>query len=120
MVKIETVRALALSLEEASEEPHFEKTSFRVRKKIFATVDIQKHKAVLKFSEADQSIFCAFDETIIYPVSGAWGKKGWTEVDLEKITQEMFMEALTTSYCQVASKRLAEKYRPSNDSKNII
>jgi hypothetical protein len=32
-------RAFALSLPGATEEPHFELTSFRVRKKIFATAD---------------------------------------------------------------------------------
>lgn len=39
MVSIETFRKLALSFENAAEEPHFEKTSFRVKKKIFATYD---------------------------------------------------------------------------------
>ena len=35
---LEEVRRLALSLPEATEEPHFDYTSFRVRRKIFATV----------------------------------------------------------------------------------
>lgn len=34
---LEEVRRLAMSLPEASEEPHFHYTSFRVRGKIFAT-----------------------------------------------------------------------------------
>jgi hypothetical protein len=36
-VKLEQARAYARSLPEATEEPHFESTSFRVRGKIFAT-----------------------------------------------------------------------------------
>jgi hypothetical protein len=36
-VKLEQARRYALSLPEATEEPHFEYTSFRVRGKIFAT-----------------------------------------------------------------------------------
>lgn len=39
MVSIDTLRKLALSFPEVTEEPHFEKTSFRVKKKIFATYD---------------------------------------------------------------------------------
>ena len=35
---LDQVRRLALSLPEATEEPHFDYTSFRVRGKIFATV----------------------------------------------------------------------------------
>ncbi len=33
MVTIDSLRKLALSFPEATEEPHFEKTSFRVKKK---------------------------------------------------------------------------------------
>jgi hypothetical protein len=36
-MKLEAARRLALALPEATEEPHFEYTSFRVRGKIFAT-----------------------------------------------------------------------------------
>ena len=37
MVTIDIFRKLALSFPEATEGPHFEKTSFRGKKKIFAT-----------------------------------------------------------------------------------
>jgi hypothetical protein len=36
-------RELALSFPEATEAPHFEKTSFRVKNKIFATLDLKKN-----------------------------------------------------------------------------
>ena len=36
------LRKFALSLPEATEEPHFHMTSFRVRKKIFVTTDPEK------------------------------------------------------------------------------
>lgn len=42
MVSIEAFRKLALSFPEVTEEPHFEKTSFRVKGKIFATYDLVK------------------------------------------------------------------------------
>ena len=115
MIDIETVRKLALEFDEAVEQPHFEKSSFRVRKKIFATLDIEKKTLTLKFSPADQSAFSAFDDSVIYPVSGGWGKQGWTIVELEKVEKDIFTDALTTSYCQVAPKKLAEKYRPSEE-----
>lgn len=111
MIDIETVRKFALEFDEAVEQPHFEKSSFRVRKKIFATLDIEKKTLTLKFSPADQSAFSTFDDSVIYPVLGAWGKQGWTIVELDKIEKDIFIDALTTSYCQVAPKKLAEKYR---------
>ncbi|MEZ0181271.1 hypothetical protein B0A75_02160 [Flavobacterium oncorhynchi] len=105
MVSIETFRKLALSFENAAEEPHFEKTSFRVKKKIFATYDEKKNHAVLKFNEIDQSVFCASSEMIFYPIPNKWGKQGWTIVELSKVRPEMFADALLLSYQSVASKK---------------
>jgi predicted DNA-binding protein (MmcQ/YjbR family) len=50
MVSFETLRKLALSFPETTEEPHFEKTSFRVKKKIFATYDGKNKTACVKLS----------------------------------------------------------------------
>ena len=107
MVSIETCIKLAVSFPEVLQQPHFEKESFRVNKKIFSTVDIENKRVVVKFSETDQSVFCAFDKTIIYPVSGGWGKQGWTIIELKKIKLSMLNDALTTSYCTVALPKLA-------------
>ena len=38
MITTDTVRQLALSFEETVELPHFDRASFRVNKKIFATM----------------------------------------------------------------------------------
>ncbi len=105
MVSIKTFRQLALSFSEAIELPHFEKTSFRVNKKIFATLDINKNLACLMFSEIDQSVFCAYDNTIIYPVPNKWGGKGATYFELKKINKSMLKDALTISYRKASSKK---------------
>jgi predicted DNA-binding protein (MmcQ/YjbR family) len=107
MMSLEEVRALALSFPEAEEQLHFEKPSFRVRKKIFATLHVQQNRAVLKLSEEDQSVFGAFGKKdVFFPVPGAWGKQGWTFVDLKKVRKDMFRDALTQSYSNVAPKKL--------------
>jgi predicted DNA-binding protein (MmcQ/YjbR family) len=105
MVSIETFRKLALSFPEATEEPHFEKSSFRIRKKIFATFDEKNNRAVLKLNEIDQSVFCASSEMIFYPIPNKWGKQGWTIVELSKVRPEMFEDALIRSYENVISKK---------------
>jgi len=104
-------RKLALAFEEAVEQPHFETTSFRVKQKIFATMDEKNALAVVKLSAVDQSVFCAFDTAVIYPVPGTWGRQGWTKVELKKVKISMLKDILTTSYCNVAPKKLAEKYK---------
>lgn len=103
---------LARSFDEVVEQPHFEKISFRVNKKIFATLDVKKNQAVVKLSEVDQSVFSDYNPGIIFPVRGGWGKQGWTAIDLKAVKKEVMKDAITTAYCTVASKRLSTKYRP--------
>jgi predicted DNA-binding protein (MmcQ/YjbR family) len=111
MVSLQTARQLALSYEGAEEQPHFEKQSFRVRKKIFLTLDEKKLIACIKLDEIVQDIFCNIDKKQIYSVPNKWGKQGWTFIALKLIKKELFKEALTASYCHVAPKSLAEKWK---------
>ncbi len=110
MVNRHTVRKLALSFEDTKEEPHFDKIAFKVRGKIFATLNLEVNRACIRLSAVDQDVFCSFDKDIIYPVPNAWGKYGWTLIQLRKIKKEMFADALTSAYCFVAPAKLARKY----------
>lgn len=112
MVSIETVRQLALSFPGTDEHPHFHLKAFRVKKKIFSTMDERLKRVMVKLSPVDQSVFCAIDKTIIYPVPGGWGKKGATYIELSRVRKTMFKDALITAYCNVAPQKLAEKYFP--------
>ncbi len=107
MVTHEAFRNLALSFPQAEEQGHWGNPSFRIKKKIFATLDIANNRACLKLSEMDQFAFCAFDNTVIFPVPNKWGKQGWTFVNLEKVPEDTFKDALTTAYCKVAPKKPA-------------
>ncbi len=112
MVSIDTVRKMALSFPETDEHPHFERKAFRVKRKIFATL-LEKDKTLnLKLSLLDQSVFCAFDPAIIYPVPGGWGKMGYITVNLKKVKKVMLKDAITVAYCNVAPKKLAQQYLP--------
>ena len=112
MVSIETVRQLALSFPETEEQPHFHLTSFRVKKKIFCTIHEKDNRIMVKLTAPDQSVFCAFDDKIIYPVPGGWGKKGATFIELNKIKRTMLTDALTVAYCTIAPPKLAENFLP--------
>jgi hypothetical protein len=109
MVSIEAVRRLALSFPGADEHQHFERRAFRVKKKIFATLLEKDQTLNLKLTLVDQSVFCSFDNTVIYPVAGAWGKKGFTTVNLKKIRMSMLKDALITAYRTVAPQKLVDK-----------
>ncbi|MBL7683614.1 MAG: MmcQ/YjbR family DNA-binding protein [Flavipsychrobacter sp.] len=111
MITTATARKLATTFDEVTEEPHFEVTSFRIGKKIYATMNEPEKRMTVKFTTFDQDVFCTFDKEVIYPVPNAWGKQGWTHVNLKKIRKEMLLDVLTVAYCTVAPKKLADKYR---------
>lgn len=112
MISIKEVRVAALNFEEVVELPHFERTSFRVKKKIFCTMDEKQQIAVLMLRPEDQSVFSAFDKTVFYPVNGTWGRQGATTVELRKVRKSMFKDALTLAYCNKAPAKLAAQYMP--------
>lgn len=109
MKQIDFLRSFALSLPGTTEEPHFEKASFRVKKKIFVSYDGKNNRACLKFSEIDQDVFSMIDKTVIYPVPNKWGKQGWTFIELDKLDNEILQDALKTAYLGVAPKKLSEQ-----------
>ena len=105
MITTKTFRELALSLPATTELPHFEKTSFRANKKIFATLDEKRSLACLMLTENDQYAFSAFDKTIIYPVPNKWGLKGATYVELNKVSKKMVKDMLKSAYGKIVEKK---------------
>ncbi len=101
MVTIDQARTLALSFGDSEELPHFERTSFRVKKKIFATMSEKENVVCVMLSPVDQSAFCAYDKTVMYPVPNAWGKKGATYVNLKKVKKTMLKDALSCAYNKI-------------------
>ncbi len=101
MILFPELRELALSFPNTIEAPHFEKTSFRVKGKIFATYDFKHHRATVKLSLSDQDLFGLHDKSTIYPVPNAWGSKGWTYVELKTVRKEVLEHIITAAYDQV-------------------
>ncbi len=99
-------RSISLALPETTEVPHFEKTSFRVRKKIFATYDFKTQLACLKLSEKDQDLFCLSDSRLIFPVPNKWGKQGWTLAKIGDLKEDIIRDLLCAAYNQVAPEKL--------------
>lgn len=103
----EEFKSIAFSFPEVQESLHFEKTSLRIKNKIFATYDFGMHSATLKLSEVDQDVFTKMNPGKIYPVPNKWGKQGWTIVELGTLEKDILKDALTCAYCTVAPKKLA-------------
>ena len=112
---IHQAREMAMQLDEVIELPHFEKTSFRVRKKIFLTIDEKLKRGCLLLNNVDQDVFTRIDPQHMYPVPNKWGLKGATFIDLSKVNKALFKDALVCAYCKAAPKTLAEKHNKENN-----
>lgn len=107
MVELERCYQLACSLPQITEQPHFDKPSFRVGGKVMATLNRPENRICVRLSETDQDLFCTFDRTIIYPVPNKWGKQGWTLINLQYVAEETLLDALRAAYRNVAPTKLA-------------
>jgi hypothetical protein len=106
MVSIADARKIALNLPQSIEAPHFHLASFRVNKKIFATIHEDKNYMMVKLSPVEQSVFCKVGEEVIFPVPGKWGLKGATFIDLGKVTRPLLKDALQHAW----KKCIGRKY----------
>ena len=105
MVKTEEARNIALAFEGAGEQPHFNRTAFTVKKKIFATLSFEDRTLNLKFTPVEQFIFCPPGSDVIYPVHGGWGRMGWTTINLDKASNKLVRSALEAACKSRLSKK---------------
>lgn len=110
MISPATCRQLALALPETDEAPHNQHRAFRVKKKIFATLNAEANRATLRFLPETQHVFAAMSSGSICPVPNKWGALGWTNVDLATVGEEIFTDALRMAWWETAPPKLQAKY----------
>jgi hypothetical protein len=104
-------RTIALSLPEAVEVGHMGHPDFRVRNKIFATLGYPSREwAVVKLTLKQQEGLVKAHPAVFVPVTGFWGRRGATTVNLGAATKDVVREALTKAWCNTAPKRLAREF----------
>ena len=106
MTSLERARAFALSLPEATEEPHHDMSSFRVRGKIFATVPPDgEHLHV--FLDEPEAAAWASEHPGGYELL-RWGKRvAGLRVALGEAPDDQVRELLEESWHRRAPKKLA-------------
>jgi hypothetical protein len=104
----EKYRRLALALPEAAEGSHMSNVDFRVRGKIFATLYPPRlNRGALRLMIEQQKSLMAAEPVCFEPAVGAWGRKGWTLVHLQRANSATVRRALEMAWYNVAPKRLA-------------
>ena len=98
MLSPEQTKQLALSFEGVGEQPHFDRTAFTVKKKIFATLSEKDQTLNLKFTPEVQFIFCPPQSDVIFAIPNGWGRQGWTTINLQRAKKKLVEAALKEAY----------------------
>jgi len=109
-MKVAEFRRAALAMPEAEERQHHGRPDFRVRNKIFATLDAGEQCGVVKLPADEQAAVLASSPDAYSPAVGAWGRSGWTEIHLAAAEATEVTELITEAWCAVAPKRLVKAF----------
>jgi len=103
-------RRLALSFPETEERAHMHHPDFRVAGKIFATLGYPDHDwAMVKLTPLEQEMFVKAQPKVFNPCSGAWGRRGCTNVSLKGVRKPTLRRALEAAWRLAAPKSVTRQ-----------
>jgi hypothetical protein len=102
-------RKLALSFPDAVAKGHMGAEDWRAGGKIFATLRPDYASGAIKLTPEQQDMLCAAEPAIFKPSSGAWGRHGWTEIDVKRIDAVTAKSAMAMSFANVAAKKVRQR-----------
>ena len=113
---------IALSLPEATESPHFERRSFRVGTKIFATMTADGIEAMVKVTPPERVELLLSSHPDVFFSYGGWTtRNGSLGVRLAQADPDLLRDLIVESWKSVAPKRavqsLAAKRRAKKKAK---
>lgn len=97
MADANDLRRLALALEGTTEAPHFDRTAFRVARN-YATLAADGRSANLKLTPDEQEFKVLLAPEAFRPVENAWGRQGWTTVELSRLPVSELQAALEMAW----------------------
>lgn len=110
-MRLDTARRFALSLPDTTEEPHFEKSSFRVKGKIFATVPEGGKHLHVQVDPMELDALVASDPAAFEVI--VWGKRtmaDWLRVTLARAERDVVCGLLEDAWRRKAPKRVLQAY----------
>ena len=112
------LRRFALSLPEAHEAPHFERASFRVGKKIFATLTRAGDEAMVKLPSPDDVEGLLESQPETFFSYGTWTtRNGALGVRLNKVEAALMQQLVTEAWRGIAPKRAIAAFEATGRKK---
>jgi hypothetical protein len=95
---------MARALSGVTEKDHFGSDAFYANKRIFATVWHERNEMNLRLSPVEQRRFLLLEGEGFVEIDNAFGRQGWTKVQLEFVGRKELTEALDSAWAFSATK----------------
>ncbi|HYQ17969.1 MAG TPA: hypothetical protein VEQ58_19485 [Polyangiaceae bacterium] len=118
-VSANRARTLALSLENASSYPHFDRIAFRTPRRTFATLALSGVDLNFMFDLEQQRRFCELAPHAISPVPGGWGRMGATRCELSSIDAATFKLALLAAHARANAPLPKKPAKTAKTAKSV-
>jgi hypothetical protein len=109
MVSTKTVCEMAEALEGVTVKDHFGSDAYCANKRMFATVWHDRNEVNLRLSLEQQRHFLSLDGEGFVEIDNAWGRQGFTKVQLEFVNRKQFEKALKSAWEHSAIKTPAAR-----------
>ena len=97
-------RRIVLGLDGVVEASHMSHPDFRsANGRIFASLNEDETRGIASLTPDQQADFIARAPKMFIPAAGAWGRGGWTMIDLKSADAEIVGEAVTLAWQRVST-----------------
>lgn len=103
MLTADDFREIVLSLNGASEGAHMGHPDFRANGRVFASLHANEESGTMKLSPEEQAALVHEHPRAFAPAAGAWGRQGWTVVQLDAATEAPVRGALIMAWQSINS-----------------
>lgn len=105
-------RKMFLALDDVEESSHMDHPDFRRSGKIFGGLTRDEKTGTLRLSPEIQSTV-VHDGSEFTPAAGAWGQKGWTQVDLARADVGVLKELVREAWTLIGETLKGSKKKPA-------
>lgn len=103
------VTRLASRLPEVVEGAHNGNPDFRLAGRIFATLWLEEERLVVRLTPADIATLDEEAPGLLTPIEGAWGRRGWTNLDLWDADEAFVGRVLLAAWRRLAPALLDDE-----------
>jgi YjbR len=104
MLTADDFRDAALSLDGTIEGAHMGHADFRANGRIFASLDAEEATGNIKLTPEEQHEMMRAHPKMFTPAAGAWGRQGWTVVQLRAADEPSVRGAVLLAWQNITSQ----------------